>query len=147
MPPVITFTIFALQKAAKHRPQGYLEDVLANAAVSGNDVTLTQEAYDKLREKYRNPPEAGPGTELKALLAKFGIHASPTCGCNAMAQKMNVWGPDESLNHLEEIVDVMEETAKKRGLPFLRSAAKLLVRRAISKSRAMVSRENADEPR
>lgn len=90
--------------------------------------------------KESKPPAYGPGTELKALLAKFGIHASPTCGCNAMARKMDAWGPDESLNHLEEIVDVMEETAKKRGLPFLRSAARLLVRRAISKSRAMSSK-------
>jgi hypothetical protein len=82
----------------------------------------------------------GPGSQLKSLLAKFGIHATPNCKCNSMAKKMDAWGPDESLNHLEEIVDVMQETAEKRGLPFLRTAAKLLVRRAISKSRAMISK-------
>jgi hypothetical protein len=72
---------------------------------------------------------SGPGTELKALLAKIGIHASPTCGCNKMAKKMDAWG-QESLNHIEEIVDVMEDTAKKRKLPFLRTAGRILVRQA-----------------
>lgn len=130
----------ALKRAAAKRPPGYLEDVLSRATVDGDKVTLTSEAYRELVNKYRGRPEAGPGTELKALLAKFGIHASPTCGCNAMARKMDAWGPDESLKHLEEIVDVMEETAKKRNLPFIRSAGRLLVRRAISKSRAMISK-------
>lgn len=136
-----TFTMEALKRAAAKRPPGYLEDVLSRATVDGDKVTLTSEAYRELVNKYRGKPPAGPGTELKALLAKFGIHASPTCGCNAMARKMDAWGPDESLKHLEEIVDVMEETAKKRNLPFIRSAGRLLVRRAISKSRAMSSRE------
>lgn len=72
---------------------------------------------------------SGPGTELKALLAKVGIHASPTCGCNKMARKMDEWG-QESLNHIEEIVDVMEQTAKARRLPFLRTAGRILVRQA-----------------
>lgn len=74
--------------------------------------------------------DPGPGTELKALLAKFGIHASPTCGCNAMAQRMNEWG-EESLDHIDEIVDVMQETAKKRGLPFIRAVGAQLVKTAV----------------
>lgn len=83
------------------------------------------------------PKSRGPGTQLKALLAMLGIHATPTCKCNKMARQMDEWGADECLNHVEEIVDVMEETAKKRKLPFLRVAARVLVRRAISQSRAM----------
>lgn len=81
------------------------------------------------------PPSTGPGTQLKQLLARLGIHASPTCKCNSMARKMDEWGPDESLAHVEEIVDVMEETAKARGLPFLRAAGRLLVKRAIHNAR------------
>ena len=72
---------------------------------------------------------SGPGTELKALLAKVGIHATPTCKCNKMARQMDAWG-QESLDHIEEIVDVMEETARKRKLPFLRTAGRILVRQA-----------------
>lgn len=80
------------------------------------------------------PPQEGPGTELKALLAKFGIHASPTCKCNSMARKMNDMEsrePGWCLSHIEEIVDVMEETAKARKLPFLRTAGRLLVKKAV----------------
>jgi hypothetical protein len=73
---------------------------------------------------------SGPGTELKALLATIGIVASPTCKCNKMARQMDAWGPDDSLAHMEEIVDVMEETAKARKLPFLRAGARQMVRLA-----------------
>ena len=136
--------------AAKNtRVPGYEADVLAAAKeYDDNRIWLSESAYANLRKKYS--PDAkpaakaepnGPGSQLKALLAKFGIHSSPTCKCNSMARKMDAWGPDESLNHLEEIVDVMEETAQKRGLPFIRTAARLLVRRAISKSRALIRRE------
>lgn len=125
---------------ARCRQRGYtLEDVLPCVAARDGDmwtIDVDHPAYPNAKPS----STTGPGTELKALLAKFGIHASPTCGCNAMARKMDAWGPDESLKHLEEIVDVMEETAKKRNLPFIRSAGRLLVRRAISKSRAMISK-------
>jgi hypothetical protein len=80
-------------------------------------------------------PTSGPGTELKTLLATFGIVASPTCKCNKMARQMDSWGPDESLAHMEEIVDVMEETAKARKLPFLRAGARQMVRLACWKAR------------
>jgi hypothetical protein len=82
----------------------------------------------------RKPTASGPGTELKALLATIGIVASPTCKCNRMARQMDAWG-QESLSHMEEIVDVMEETAKQRNLPFLRVAARQMVRLACWKAR------------
>lgn len=81
---------------------------------------VTQQAIDK----------PGPGSELKALLATVGIHASPTCKCNKMAAQMNEWG-EASLDHIEEIVDVMEETAKARSLPFLRVIGRKLVKMAV----------------
>lgn len=144
-----SFTEESLRSVAERRAPGYLDDVLRSAAkVENGRVWLSDEAFDRIRRQYDKGRSAGarparppgPGSQLKSLLAKFGIHASPTCKCNSMARKMDAWGPDESLNHLEEIVDVMQETAEKRGLPFLRTAAKLLVRRAISKSRAMISK-------
>lgn len=80
-------------------------------------------------------PSSGPGTELKALLASFGIKATSGCKCNSMARQMDSWGPDESLKHIEEIVDVMQETAKSRKLPFLRLAGRKLVRVACNRAR------------
>lgn len=77
----------------------------------------------------------GPGAELKALLASFGITASPTCSCNKMAAQMDSWGPEESLAHIEQIVDVMQEEAKARGLPFLRAVGRKLVQIACRRAR------------
>jgi hypothetical protein len=78
---------------------------------------------------------AKPGTELKALLASFGITASPTCPCNEMAAQMDAWGADESLKNIEQIVDVMQKTAAGRRLPFLRAVGRKLVRIACARAR------------
>lgn len=125
------------------RERGYSMDEVRDCIVKqdGDQITVdpTHPSYPRAPKAGARQPhpykqqiliQSGPGTELKALLAKIGIHASPTCGCNNMARKMNEWGPDESLNHIEEIVDVMEQTAKARKLPFLRTAGRILVRQA-----------------
>jgi len=147
-----SISIAKLEEAAAARKPGYMEEVLRYATkVSDTHLKMPDQHFQRIRQKYsatasgdlpgsrpdmnQEPPTNGPGTELKRLLAKIGIHASPTCKCNAMAKKMNEWGPDESLKHMEEIIDVMEETAKKRKLPFLRTAAKVMVRAAIWKAR------------
>ena len=82
-------------------------------------------------------PLRGPGTELSRLLKRFGIEATPTCQCRAKAAQMNAWGPDECERpeRIEEVVAVMREEAKARGLPFLDAAGRLLVRRAIRNAR------------
>jgi hypothetical protein len=130
--------------AARCRQRGYTLDEVRPCIVSedGDQITVdeTHPAYPRqARPKVIPPP--GPGTELKALLATIGIVASPTCKCNKMARQMNSWGPDESLAHMEEIVDVMEETAKARKLPFLRAAARQMVRLACWKARRARKRD------
>jgi hypothetical protein len=123
-----------------HRRPGYLEAMESRASKSDDSYWWFLDAdYESLAKEFalgsaQSPRSSGPGTELKALLAKIGIHASPTCKCNKMAKKMDEWG-QESLNHIEEIVDVMEETAKKRGLPFMRAAGAAMVRVACWKAR------------
>jgi hypothetical protein len=79
----------------------------------------------------------GPGTELSKLLKRFGIEPTPTCDCRAKAAEMDSWGCDECSRpeRIEEVVAVMREEAKARGLPFLDAAARLLVRRAIANAR------------
>jgi hypothetical protein len=134
---------------ARCHQRGYTLDEVRPCIVSedGDQITVdeTHPAYPaKPRQGFVPPktaaqkpaaPPHGPGTELKALLATIGIVASPTCKCNAMARRMDQWGPDESLAHMEEIVDVMEETAKARKLPFLRAGARQMVRLACWKAR------------
>ena len=135
--------------AARCRQRGYtLDEVLACITKEDGDkitVDVDHPAYPRepkpgfVPSKPKTapaspPPQQGPGSELKSLLATFGIHASPTCKCNAMAGKMNDMESKEPgwcLAHIEEIVDVMEETAKARKLPFLRTAGRLLVKKAV----------------
>lgn len=141
---MITLSLESLTKTAQSRPAGYLEDVLSRATVDGDRVTMTMQAYFDLVAKYRGVgpsvkkqpgPGKGPGTELKALLKKIGITSSPGCACNARARKMDMEElkqPGWCADHLEEIVDWLQEEATKRRLPFLRAAGRVLVRKAIS---------------
>jgi hypothetical protein len=76
-----------------------------------------------------------PGTELKKLLKKIGIKASPNCSCNKRAALMDQWGPDECEKRIDEIVGWLREEANKRNLPFIDMAGRILVKKAIKNSR------------
>ena len=149
---MIKIRLESLEKMAKSRPSGYADDVVASGTVAGEWVEIPDEAYAELVAKYRGPsavvsksikerplpPPPGPGTELKALLKKVGITASPGCSCNKRAQLMD---ENESKEpgwceaNLETICDWLQEEATKRKLPFVRMAAKILVRQAIRNAR------------
>jgi hypothetical protein len=90
--------------------------------------------FDYLDAKQR---EGGPGTELKKLLARVGITATPNCACNARTREMDAWGVDESAkpDRVEQAVGWLREEASRRGLPFLDAAGRVLVRRAITNAR------------
>jgi predicted Fe-S protein YdhL (DUF1289 family) len=79
----------------------------------------------------------GPGTELKKMLSgwPFYIEATPTCPCNRHAATMDEWGCDGCENRIDEIVEWLRLEASKRRLPFSTGAAKILIRRAISRAR------------
>jgi len=117
---------------ARCRERGYTLEQVRPCILSEDGDRLT---VDETHPSYpRARPRGGPGSELKALLGRFGIHASPTCKCNSMAKKMDDMESKEpgwSMPHIEEIVDVMEETARARKLPFLRAAGRLLVKKAV----------------
>jgi hypothetical protein len=89
------------------------------------------------------PPSHGPGTEVKALLAKIGITASPDCKCNsraALMDKMEAEQPGWCEANIDEIVGWLRESAEERGLPFLDVAGRMLVRRAIANARKAEAR-------
>lgn len=81
------------------------------------------------------PLTPGPGTLLKATLARLGLHSTTPCKCDARAAQMDRLGPDWCQEHIEEIVAWLKEEAARRHLPFIPPAARLLIRRAIHKSR------------
>lgn len=116
-----------------------------------NVVVSTQQAmaacrafpdYEEAHARLTGAVTGGPGTELSKLLKRFGIEPTPTCSCRSKAAAMDAWGPDECSKpeRIEEVVAVMREEAKARGLPFLDAAGRVLVRRAISNARKEAAR-------
>lgn len=89
---------------------------------------------------------SGPGTELKALLARIGIKAAPNCSCNARARLMDERGVDWCEANLKEIVGWLREEATKRGLPFVDLAGRMLVRKAIRNARKAAAQNLNDQP-
>jgi len=79
------------------------------------------------------------GTYLKVLLSRFGIKPS-ACRCNKRALRMNAMGNDWCEQNIETIVEWLKEEASARGLPFLRTVGRMLVRRAISNARREAER-------
>lgn len=79
----------------------------------------------------------GPGTFLKKLLRRWlKIEPSGNCPCEKHAMVMDMWGPGECERRMEEIVGWLREEAARRGLPFVDTAGRMLVRIAISRARA-----------
>lgn len=82
-----------------------------------------------------NSISGGPGTELKKLLANIGIKGTPNCSCNKRALLMDQNGIEWCENNMNIIIEWLKEEAHKRNLPFIETAAKLLIKRAIHNSK------------
>lgn len=86
---------------------------------------------------------SGPGTQLKKLLGRIGIKATPNCACNAKARAMDAHGCDWCEANIDTVVGWLREEAGKRRLPWLDAVGKVLVRRAISNARKEMARAEA----
>lgn len=124
------------------RERGYaLDEVMPCVVAKDGDqwtIDVDHPSYPRAPKAGHKPtPQSGPGTELSKLLKRFGIEPTPTCQCRAKAAQMDAWGPDECERpeRIEEVLAVMREEAKARGLPFLDAAGRMLIRRAIANAR------------
>jgi len=88
----------------------------------------------------------GPGCQLKRTLAWWGIRDDGSCGCTEFSAQMDAWGQG-CWDHLEEIVEHLRGAAEKKGLPFLATAARILVARAIDAARREQSNGQKAEAR
>lgn len=139
---MINFQADRLEEAAKQRRPGYMEAVRAASTVVSDGLwQMSLEDYQRIREEYSY---GGPGTELKRLLKMIGITATPNCQCNQRARVMDERGCDWCDENIETICEWIKEEANRRGMLFVKSAVKLMVRRAISNARAVASREQAN---
>lgn len=108
----------------------------------GPPAGFTQSDKIKQQNVYHR---SGVGTELKKLLAKIGIAATPTCSCNKRARTMDEKGIDWCKENIDLIVSWLREEAEKRRLPFVDFAGKLLVKRAISLAEKAEKKRLAEE--
>lgn len=76
-------------------------------------------------------PPAGAGTELKKLLGKIGIKATPNCKCNARARHMDMAGLQWCRDNIETISGWLAEESAARHLPYFPEAGKRLIQYSI----------------
>jgi hypothetical protein len=88
----------------------------------------------------------GPGTELKTLLGRIGIHATPNCACNNRMYVMNEKGCDWCEKNIDEISGWLKEEATRRKLPYIDFAGKTLIRLAIKRARKKEQHANQTPP-
>lgn len=124
------------------RPPGYLDAIRASATrETETHYVIPRDKYTALCKVFQSNkvsekvPTHGPGTEMKALLARIGIVSSPTCSCNKRAKIMDEKGCDWCEEHIDEIDGWLAEEAKKRKLPYLSIAGRALIHLAIRRAR------------
>ena len=128
----------AAMSAPEVCPHGLTEDSLPGMYLQRQVAVGSQEGFDNNQNEDNALQIAGPGTELKKLLARVGITAAPDCACNARAAEKDRRERDTPgwcEANIDTIVGWLREQAETRGLPFLDIAGRMLVRRAISNAR------------
>lgn len=129
----------AVQNAASLRPEGYVDEVLAACRDVGDGwLEIEESDYLRLKHKYDPQTTAGPGTELKLLLAGFPfyIKTSPGCACNKRAKYMDKMGAEWCSNNMGQIVSWLKEehARQKLKVPFSSLVAHRLVKLAIQRA-------------
>ncbi len=80
-------------------------------------------------------PDGGAGSELKNLIAKFGLKPGLNCKCGQHIREMDQKGAEWCEQNIGTITEWLREEAQRAQLPFTEIGAKLLIRRAISNAR------------
>lgn len=97
----------------------------------GCGYTVAGPTANRWHECHAPPtPLCGPGCQLRRTLSWF-VRDDGQCGCTEFAAQMDAWGPAESFRRLEEVVEHLRGAAAAKGLPFIATAARMLVARAI----------------
>jgi hypothetical protein len=86
-----------------------------------------------------------PGTVLSKMIKNVGIQMTDSCSCKRHALEMNKNGNDWCEQNIDTVVGWLRDEAKRRNLPFLDAVGKLLVGRAIKKSRKLLANETVPE--
>lgn len=77
----------------------------------------------------------GPGSILASMFSAIGIKSSPTCSCRRHALEMNARGIEWCEENLDTICGWLKEECKKRSIPYVDAVARMVVNKAINKSK------------
>lgn len=110
--------------------------------IMGKDIAgYLRSLYPKTLEETPNHP----GTILSKMIKSIGFQMNDSCSCKRHALEMNEKGNDWCQSNIDTIVSWLREESKKRKLPFIDAIGKLLVSRAIKKSRKLLANEPVPE--
>jgi len=155
---MIVVKIQDIQDAAKHRPQGYLEDVYVHAKeITEHYAIFTVSDYDQLCSKYRTAyvsiysqiatyarlaqntkiygGKNAPGNVLLRFLNKFGFDVGADCPCRKKIEIINARGYDWAISNISQITGWLEEEANKWAVAPNQNFNEALVRRALEFAR------------
>jgi hypothetical protein len=118
--------------------QQFLEDRLTTL-LGNNPAQTLRNLFPKTLEENPN----GPGSILSGMLSSLGIQATPNCSCRRNAIAMNENGPEWCEQNMDTILGWMKTEATKRSLPFVDPVARMMVNRAISKSKRLTIQAQA----
>ena len=116
----------------KSQAEQKIESILGD-----NPATYIRSLYPKTLEEHPNHP----GTILSKMIKSVGIQMTDSCSCKRHALEMNEHGNDWCEQNIDTVVGWLREEASRRGLPFMDALGKLLVGRAIKKSRKLLANE------
>jgi hypothetical protein len=120
----------------KSQAEKKLETILGD-----NPSAYLRSLYPKTLEEHPNHP----GTILSKMIKSVGIQMTDSCSCKRHALEMNEHGNDWCEQNIDTVVGWLREEASRRGLPFMDALGKLLVGRAIKKSRKLLANEPVPE--
>jgi hypothetical protein len=120
----------------KSQAEKRLEELMGD-----NQGAYLRSLYPKTLEENPNHP----GTVLSKMIKSVGIQMTDSCSCKRHALEMNEKGNDWCEQNIDTIVGWLRDESKRRGLPFIDALGKLLVGRAIKKSRKLLANEPVPE--
>jgi hypothetical protein len=106
-----------------------------------NPAAKLRALYPQTLEEHPNHP----GTILSKMIKSLGFTMSDSCSCKRHALEMNNKGNDWCFENIDTIVGWLREETHRRNLPFIDTLGKLLVNRAIKKSRKLLANEPVPE--
>jgi hypothetical protein len=136
IPMIVGAQFDTFKKEPPEKQQQILEEMMTK--ILGDKH---QEVLQSFMPRTLDSDPNGPGTILSGMLSAVGIKSTPNCSCRRRAIAMNANGPEWCEENLGTILEWLREEAGRRKLPFVQSVAKMIVKKAISKSKRLLAKQ------